>query len=141
PEIGITGTPVIDPSTNTLYVVAMTKENGNYFHRLHALDIATGAERAGSPVNIQASVAGKGDGTSTVTLIPHNYKQRPGLLLLNGTVYIGMSSHCDIGTYHGWILGYDAASLQQKLVFNVTPNGSEASFWSGGAAPAVDQSG
>ena len=141
PEIGITGTPVIDPATNTLYVSAMTKESGSYFHRLHALDVTSGAERAGSPVVIQASVPGTGDGGSMVTLIPHNYKQRPGLLLLNGTVYVGMSSHCDIGTYHGWLLGYDSATLQQKLIYNVTPNGSGASFWNGGAAPSVDSSG
>src|SRR5438309_9144974 len=74
-------------------------------------------------------------------LIPHNYNQSPVLLLLNGVVYVGMSSHCDGFTYHGWILGYDASTLQQKLVYNSTPNGSEGSFWNGGAAPAVDSSG
>ena len=142
PEIGITGTPVIDPSSNTLYVVAMTKENGNYVHRLHALDATTGAEKSGSPVVIQASVPGTGDATgNTVTLIPKSYKQRPGLLLLNGIVYVGMSSHCDIGTYHGWLLGYDARTLNQTYVFNVTPNGTQGSFWGGGAAPAADSSG
>jgi hypothetical protein len=126
PEIGITSTPVIDPSSNTIYVVAMTKENGNYIHRLHALDVTTGAEKSGSPVAIQASVPGSGDGGSTVTLIPKNYKQRPGLLLLNGIVYLGMSSHCDEFTYHGWLLGYDENSLQQVAVYNDTPNGAMA---------------
>jgi uncharacterized protein (TIGR03437 family) len=142
PEIGITSTPVIDLSTNTIYVVAMTKENGSYFHRLHALDLATGAEKTGSPVVIQASSPGTGDATgNTDTLIPKNYKQRPGILLWNGTVYLGMSSHCDSGTYHGWLLGYDSRTLQQVAVYNDTPNGVMGSLWSGGAAPAVDSSG
>src|SRR5262249_35399699 len=145
PEIGITGTPVIDPSSNTLYVVAMTMETSggatNYVHRLHALDITSGAERAGSPVVIQASVPGTGDRGSTVTFIPRNYKSRPGLLLLDGVVYTSWSSHCDAGTYHGWIIGYDAQTLQQVTVYNVTPNGGQASFWAAGAAPAVDEQG
>src|SRR6266404_4621792 len=135
PEIGITGTPVIDPATGTLYVVAVTKESAggsvSYFHVLHALDVTTGAERPGSPVVIQPTVQGTGDGRSTVTFIPKNYKQRPGLLLLNGVVYIGMSSHCDIGVYHGWLIGYDAQTLQQTTVYNSTPNGSMGSFWAG----------
>ncbi len=138
PEIGITGTPVIDPKTGTLYVVAMTKEKGSYVHRLHALDVATGQERAGSPVVIQASSPGTGDGGSVDRFIPRNYKQRPGLLLLNGVVYTAWSSHCDIGTYHGWLIGYDAQTLAQVSVFNSTPNGGLGSFWAGGAAPAVD---
>jgi uncharacterized protein (TIGR03437 family) len=144
PEIGITGTPVIDPASGTLYVVAMTKETSGgmqYVHRLHALDISTGAEKPNSPVVIQASVPGSGDGGSTVTFIPKNYKQRPGLLLLNGVVYTSWSSHCDGGVYHGWILGYDAATLQQIAVYNDTPDGSRASFWSSGAAPAADADG
>lgn len=141
PEIGITGTPVIDRQSGTLYVVAMTKENGQYVHRLHALDITTGRERSGSPAVIQASVPGSGDGGSTVSLIPRNYKQRPGLLLLNGVVYTAWSSHCDEFTYHGWLIGYDATTLQQVSVFNSTPNGSLGSFWAGGAAPAADPAG
>jgi uncharacterized protein (TIGR03437 family) len=141
PEIGITGTPVIDPKTGALYVVAMTLENGNYVARLHALDIATGAERSGSPVQIQATVPGTGEGGSTVTFAARNYKQRPGLLLLNGVVYTSWSSHCDIGTYHGWLIGYDTTTLKQTTVYNDTPNGNEGSFWAGGAAPAADQAG
>lgn len=145
PEIGITGTPAIDPATGTLYVVAMTMETAGgaagYVHRLHALDVATGAERAGSPVAIQASVPGTGDKGTTVTFIPRNYKARPGLLLWNGVVYTSWSSHCDAGTYHGWIMGYDARTLAQVTVYNVTPNGSQASFWASGAAPAVDADG
>lgn len=145
PEIGITGTPVIDASSGTLYVVAMTKEtNGSavsYVHRLHALDVTTGAERTGSPVVIQASVPGTGEGGSTEVFQAKNYKQRPGLLLLNGLVYAGFSSHCDIGTYHGWLIAYDSKSLNQVAVYNTTPNGNEASFWQGGAAPAADSNG
>jgi uncharacterized protein (TIGR03437 family) len=141
PEIGITGTPVIDAQSGTIYLVAMTKESGNYVHRLHALDITTGAEKPGSPVVIQASAPGTGEGGTSVVFQARNYKQRPGLLLLNGVVYTSWSSHCDIGTYHGWIIGYDALTLRQVTVYNSTPNGNEGSFWAGGAAPAVDAAG
>jgi hypothetical protein len=142
PEVGITGTPVIDPATGTLYVVAMTEEGaaGNYVHRLHALDVTTGAERPGSPVEIQASVPGTGDGTTTVQFEPWLYKERAGLLLLNGVVYTAWSSHCDSGNYHGWIIGYAAGSLRQTAVFADTPNWNAGSFWQGGAAPAADSS-
>jgi hypothetical protein len=143
PELGITGTPVIDPSTNTLYVAAMTERNNSFFHRLHALDITTGAERPGSPVVIDASVPGTGDGFSstTVRLYPWLYKNRTGLLLLNGVVYTGWASHCDSRAYHGWIIGYDAGDLHQVAVFNDTPNAYQGSFWMGGAAPAADEDG
>jgi hypothetical protein len=99
PEIGITSTPVIDVASGTIFVVAMTKEIGgtiSYVQRLHALDITSGAEKPGSPVVIQATYPGTGEGGSTLTFNPKNYKQRPGLLLLNGTVYTAWSSHCDI---------------------------------------------
>jgi uncharacterized protein (TIGR03437 family) len=141
PEIGITGTPVIDVAAGTLFVVAMTRESGAYFHRLHALDVATGAEKPGSPVTIQASVPGTGEGGDTVVFRAAAYKQRPGLLLLNGVVYAAFSSHCDIGQYHGWLIGYDAATLRQVSVYNSTPNGNQGSFWAGGAAPAADSAG
>lgn len=141
PEIGITGTPAIDPSSGTLYLVAMTLEGANYVHRLHALDISSGAERAGSPVVIEASVPGTGEGGKTLTFAPKNYKQRPGLVLLNGVVYTSWSSHCDIGKYHGWLMAYDAKTLKQVAVYNNTPNGNEGSFWTSGAAPAVDDGG
>jgi len=141
PEIGITSTPVIEPRTGTLYTVAMTKESGNYVHRLHALDITTGQERIGSPVTIRATSPGTGEGGSTLTFRAKDYKQRPGLLFLNGVVYTAWSSHCDIGAYHGWLIGYDASTLQQVTVYNSTPNGNEASFWAGGAAPAADVAG
>jgi uncharacterized protein (TIGR03437 family) len=145
PEIGITSTPVIDPAAGTMYVVAMTREatpiEVQYVHRLHALDISSGAERAGSPVVVQAAVPGTADGGSVVTFQPKAYKQRPGLLLLNGTVYTAWSSHCDIGSYHGWLIGYDAGTLRQVAVYNNTPNGNEGSFWASGAAPAADSNG
>jgi hypothetical protein len=142
PQLGITGTPVIDPTTNTLYVVASTTRNGSFpdssfFHRLHALDAATGAERPGSPVVIDASVPGTGDGFSltTVKFHPYLYKNRAGLLLLDGVVYTSWASHCDTGSYHGWIIGYDARDLHQVAVFNDTPNAFQGSFWMGRGAP------
>ncbi len=145
PEIGITSTPVIDPLSGTLYLVAMTKEVSGgattYVHRLHALDVATGAERPGSPVAVEASYPGTGEGGATVVFRAKSYKQRPGLLLLNGVIYTAWSSHCDIGPYHGWLIAYDAHSLRQVAVYNNTPNGVEGSFWAGGAAPAADASG
>jgi uncharacterized protein (TIGR03437 family) len=141
PQIGITSTPVIDLSRGAIYVVAMTRENGNYVQRLHALDLSTGAEKPGSPVEIQASYPGTGEGGSTVVFNPRNYKQRPGLMLLNGVVYTAWASHCDIGAYHGWLIGYDAGTLQQVSVYNNTPNGNQGSFWNGGAAPAADGDG
>lgn len=143
PELGITGTPVIDPATRTLYVVASTSLRGQIFHRLHALDITTGAERPGSPVSIEASVPGTGDGFSQTTVPFHSYlyKNRAGLLLLNGVVYTAWASHCDTGSYHGWLIGYNAADLHQSAIFNDSPNAFQGSLWMGGAAPAADGEG
>lgn len=143
PELGITGTPVIDPSTETLYVVASTILKGQFIHRLHALDITTGAERPGSPVAIEASVPGTGDGFSqqTVAFHPYLYKNRAGLLLLNGVIYTAWASHCDSGPYHGWLIAYDAASLRQMAIYNESPNAFQGSLWMGGAAPAADANG
>jgi uncharacterized protein (TIGR03437 family) len=143
PEIGITGTPVIDSATGTLYVVAVTILNGSFVHRLHALDITTGGERTGSPVVINAFVPGTGDGFSTAGVPFHPYlqKNRVGLLLLNGVVYTAWTSYCDTGPYHGWIIAYDAKDLHQVAVFNSSPNAWQGSFWMGGAAPAADSGG
>ena len=145
PEVGITGTPVIDPSTNTLYVVATSARDTHIVHRLHALDVTTGAERPGSPVIITASVPGSGDGffssSSTVEFHPDFHKNRAGLLLLNGTVYTSWGSYCDSLAYHGWIIAYDAKDLRQVAAFNATPNAYQGSFWMGGAAPAADVEG
>jgi hypothetical protein len=141
PEVGITGTPVIDANTGTLYVVAQTKENGACVHRLHALDVATGLEKFGGPVLIQATVPGNADGESTVSFTPDVQLQRPGLLLVNGVVYAGWASYGDQFDYHGWLMGYNASTLRQVAAFNVTPNGDAGSIWQTGAAPAADANG
>jgi uncharacterized protein (TIGR03437 family) len=143
PEVGITGTPVIDPTTGTLYVVAMTLEDfgRTYVHRLHALDVATGQEKPGSPVEIEASAPGAGDGNTSVTFKPWLYKERAGLLLLNGVVYTAWSSNCDSGDYHGWLIGYDAKTLERVAIYTSTPNWEAGSIWQSGAAPAADGSG
>ncbi|MBU6421132.1 MAG: PQQ-binding-like beta-propeller repeat protein [Gammaproteobacteria bacterium] len=147
PEIGVTATPVIDPKAGThgtIYIVAMSKDaNGNYFQRLHALDLTTGAEMAGSPVTVQGKYPGTGDNSSNGYVIfdPAQYKERPGLLLLNGVVYTFWSSHCDFTPYTGWIIGYNENSLAQTSVLNVIPNGSGGSIWASGAGPAADSSG
>jgi len=147
PEIGITGTPVIDQSSGTLYVVAKTKEvaagTTRYVHRLHALDTATGAEKFGGPVVLQASVTGTGNGSNAgrIAFDSLHQNQRTGLLLNNGVVYLGFASHGDIQPYHGWILGYNAATLQQVLVYNTTPNGEGGGIWQGGAGLAADAAG
>ena len=147
PEIGVTATPVIDRNAGpngTVYVVAMSKNSSlTYFQRLHALNLATGAEEAGSPQDVHATFPGTGANSSggSVVFDPGAYKERPGLLLLNGIVYTSWSSHCDIGPYTGWIIGYDQNTLSQTMVINIVPNGSEASFWNSGAAPAADAAG
>ncbi len=148
PEIGITGTPVIDPTANLLYVVAKTKElvGGNYVYvqRLHALDITTGAEAANSPVVIQASVKGKGvgnDGHGNVPFDSFLELQRPGLLLLNGVVYIAWGSTGDQYPFHGWVIGYQTGSLQQVAAYNTTRNLGGGGIWQGGAGLAADAEG
>jgi len=143
-EIGITGTPVIDQGTGTLYVVAKTKEGTNYVQRLHALDITTGAEKFGGPVVIQASIPGTGDGNDGNGNVPFNAlreNQRPALLLNNGVVYIGFASHGDQTPYHGWVLGYEATTLQQVMAYNDTPNGGDGGIWHSGGGPAADAAG
>jgi fibronectin type 3 domain-containing protein len=144
PEIGITGTPVIDPTSNTLYVVAKTKEGSStWVQRLHALDLATGAEKFGGPVVIQASVPGTGQGSSGGTL-PFNSlreNQRTALLLQNGVVYMGFGSHGDNEPYHGWLLGYNATTLQQVLAWSATPSQEGGGIWLSGGGIVVDSSG
>ena len=126
PTFGVTGTPVIDPATNTLYVVSKNKFSpGVYAARLHALDLRSGAEKFGGPVNITGSVRGTGDGTDgkDVAFDPLLQFQRSALLLQDGSVYVAFSSHCDIHGYHGWMFGYDASNLTKKpAIFNTTPN-------------------
>jgi len=143
PVIGITGTPVIDLSSNTLYVVAATKENGSYFQRLHALNITTGQEQPGSPVVIQGTVKGTGAGSNNgkVTFDPLQQLQRPGLLLEGGNVYVAFGSHCDHDPYHGWIMAYNASTLKQVEIYNADPNGTEAAIWQSGGGLAATPNG
>ncbi|MFZ3343441.1 MAG: pyrrolo-quinoline quinone [Terriglobales bacterium] len=147
PKIGITSTPVIDMSSGphgTMYVVAMSKDsNGNYYQRLHALDLTTGAEEFGGPVAIAAQYPGTGDNSQNGFVIfdPKQYNERAGLLLLNHTVYTSWGSHCDVRPYTGWLISYDESTLAQKSVLNVTPNGNEGAIWAAGAGLAADPSG
>ena len=144
PEIGITGTPVIDPATGTLYVVGAFKEsNGAYQQRLYALDLTSGASKFGGPVVIAASVAGTGDGSSggQVAFNAFRESQRPALTLANGQVYVAWASHGDQGPYHGWLLAYSAATLRLDDVYNADPDGSDAGIWMSGGGLAVDASG
>ena len=141
PEIGITSTPVIDRAAGVIYVVGMSKNaSGSYFQRLHALDLTSGAERFGGPVDIRASYPGTGDNTSGGNVIfdPKQYAERAGLLLLNGTIYTTWTSHCDFRPYTGWIIAYNASTLARSSVLNLTPNGNEGSIWMSGTAPAAD---
>ena len=143
-EIGILGTPVIDTATLTLYAVSFTGSNGNYAYHLHALDLATGAEKAGGPVEIQGSVEGSGWGGKEtpvggqLAFAAGDHLQRPGLLLLNGVVYVAFGSHGDIAPWHGWLAGYNADDLTQASVFNTTPNDAAGALWQGGHGPASD---
>ena len=144
-EIGITGTPVIDKSTSTLYVVAFTQDSltGPYHMILYALDLITGAPKFGSPVNITGSVAGTGGGSSggRLPFDPEQHLQRPGLALANGTLYIAFGSHADTDPYHGWVFSYNATTLAQTGIFCATPNSNEAGIWMAGAGLAVDSAG
>jgi outer membrane protein assembly factor BamB len=147
PEIGVTATPVIDPSIGphgTIYIVGTSKDAlGKYHQRIHALDVTTGAEEFGGPKEIQASFPGMGDNSSGGSVIfdPGQQVDRPGLLLSNGVVYTSWGSHCDFRPYTGWIIGYDQHTLSQVTVLDVTANGNEGAFWMSGAAPAADSSG
>jgi hypothetical protein len=140
PTVGITGTPAIDVATNTMYAVAATKENGTYFSRLHAINITNGAEQPNSPVEIKASVAGTGNGSSggQLAFSPLWENQRPALDFYNGHVYIGFGAHGDNGPWHGWLFAYDGTTLQQTAVLCLSPNGSGAGLWGSGAGFPID---
>jgi len=142
-EIGITSTPVIDPSSSTLYVCAFTKESGSYVYRLHALDLATGSEKFGGPVMIQGSVTGTEGGSkqTTVSFNPHQHIQRSALLLANGTLYLAFASFSDVLPFHGWLFGYDAQTLQPQGVLNLTPDGIAGGVWQSGNGAAADSAG
>jgi hypothetical protein len=122
----------------------MSKDaSGKYHQRLHALDLALGTELFGGPVDIQATYPGSGDNThnGNVVFDPDQYLERSALLLLNGVIYTGWASHCDIRPYTGWIMGYSESTLAQTSVLNVTPNGNSGAIWMSGAGPAADSSG
>ncbi|HEX4808252.1 MAG TPA: hypothetical protein VH325_04950, partial [Bryobacteraceae bacterium] len=139
PEIGITATPVIDRQQGphgVLYAVAMSKDTqGQYRQRLHALDLQSGAEQLGGPVEIAATYA------DALAFDPKQYAERAALLLVNRTLYLTWTSHCDIGRYNGWVMAYDARTLKQRSVLNLTPDGDEGAIWQSGAGPAADPQG
>ena len=152
PEVGVTGTPVIDPTTNTLYVVSKSviASGPTFYQRLHAIDLATGTEKFSGPVTIAATFPGNGDGSSTVTFVARQENQRPGLALVDGIVYIGWAGHEDEPPFYGWIIGYNASNLAQTYIFNVDPNfpssvmigtAGDGGIWMSGGAPAADSSG
>ncbi len=147
PEIGITSTPVIDRNHGphgAIFVVGMSRDqSGAYHQRLHALDLTTGAELPGSPAEITASYPGTGDNSSGGNVIfdPGQYAERVGLLLFNGNIYMGWTSHCDQAPYTGWLMAYNESTLKQSGVLNLTPNGSEGSIWMSGAGLAADSGG
>ncbi|HTT24964.1 MAG TPA: hypothetical protein VMG82_38980 [Candidatus Sulfotelmatobacter sp.] len=158
PEIGVTGTPVIDSVTNTIYVVSASESNarnsgkcigasGNFYHRLHALDVFTGSEKYNAPVTIAASVPGTGDGSvnGMISFSSQLHHNRSGLAETGGRIYVAFAAHEDATPYHGWLLAYKANNLQQQVaVFNTTPNGvngADGGIWAAGAAPAIDGGG
>ena len=148
PEVGITSTPVIDMRTGTLYVLARTRifhrvAPNDYFQHLHALAITTGVEKFGGPRLIQGSVAGKGAASAAgkIAFDPLHENPRASLLLVNGNVILTWASSCDVHPYHGWVMAYDAATLTQKAVFNVTPDGTEGGIWAADTGPAADSAG
>ncbi|MGD0505292.1 MAG: chitobiase/beta-hexosaminidase C-terminal domain-containing protein [Steroidobacteraceae bacterium] len=143
PEVGITGTPVIDRVGGTLYVVAKSKLNGSIVQYLHALDVTTLAEKFNGPVQIQAQVPGTGvDAAGGLVAFNAKYEnQRAALLLENGHVVISWSAHCDTTPWHGWVISYNASTLAQEAVFNTSPNDNANGIWMSGGGPASDASG
>ena len=142
-NIGIVGTPVIDAARGTMYFVARSTTGSAFVQHLHAVNIVDGSETAGSPTEITATYSGNGDGSvnGVIAFDAQRQNQRQGLTLLNGFVYVTFSSHCDWGPYHGWILGYDAATLQQRVVYNATPIGYGGGMWESGTGMAADAAG
>jgi hypothetical protein len=144
PEIGITSTPVIDRNrgaNGVLYAVTMTKDaSGGYHHRLHALDLTTGAEVLGGPTEIAATYPGNGAGSvnGVITFNPALHAVRAALALVGGNVYMGWTAHCMAGAYNGWLMGYSADTLKQTGAMNIAPNGSQGSVWMAGSGIASD---
>ena len=147
PEIGITSTPAIDLARGphgTMYLVAMSKDaQGNYHQRLHALDLTTGGEQFGGPMEVQATYPGHGAGSSggVVPFDPKQYKERSALVIFNGVVYTSWASHCDHTPYTGWVIGFDEATLARVSVLNLIPNGNDGAMWNAGSGPALDADG
>jgi hypothetical protein len=145
PEVGVIGTPVIDSSSGTLYVVSKSMDSSgtDFYQRLHAIDVTTGDEKAHSPILIEGTYPGSGDGTTTTTFNAQYENQRTGLALINGAVYIAWAAHEDAPPYYGWVMGYTYASsgFTQVSVLNVTPNVQQGGIWMGGGAPSADASG
>ena len=143
PQIGITGTPVIYPPTNTMYVVGATKESGVYYLRLHALNIITGEEQANSPVAIEATVTGTGNGSSggKLTFSQLWQNQRPALTYYNGYVYVAFGSHGDNGPWHGWLFSYNGTTMAQEAVVCTSADGKGDGIWMSGAAMPIDEDG
>ena len=142
-NIGIVGTPVIDGGRGTMYFVARSMTGSTFVQFLHGVIIVDGNEIAGSPTKITATYSGNGDGSvnGVISFDAQRQNQRQGLTLLDGIVYVTFSSHCDWGPYHGWILGYDAGTLQQRIVYNDTPNGYAGGMWESGTGMAADAGG
>ena len=142
PEVGITSTPVIDQARGVIYFVSKGQEASAWVQRLHAVDLVTGAERPGSPVILAASAAGTGTGSvaGNIAFDPATQLNRAGLLFVNGVVYAAFASHCDVGIYHGWVLGYayDGNTFKQVLAFNVSPNGTQGGIWQAGNGLSSD---
>jgi len=130
-------------SEGVIFAVAMSKDStGNYHQRLHKVDLATG-QRLVDGVEITGTYPGTGDNSSNGNVVfdPKQYKERSGLLLLNGVVYLAWASHCDIRPYTGWIMGYNATTMAKTSLIDVTPNGEEGAIWGAGAGLAADSSG
>ena len=141
-NVGILGTPVIDPVAGALYLVARTRENGRYFQRLHKLSLAEGKDML-PPAAIDATVksSAKDAVNGTLRFDPKGGNQRPALALVNGQVIIAWASHEDIRPYHGWLMAYDAAGLRQTAVLCMSPDGADGGLWQSGRGPAVDAAG
>ena len=137
-ELGIISTPVIDPATGTLYLVAETYENGKVVHRLHALDVTTGLEKFGGPTTITATYTLNGKTTTFADLYQMN---RPGLLLANSHIYIGFGSNSNNDYSQGWVLSYNASTLQQEGAYTAEPGKTLASIWQKGAGLSADSLG
>ncbi len=139
-NFGVTGTPVIDLSKNMMYLVSSETRGSAAIFRLHAIDITTGAEKLGGPVQIQGSIAGTGNGsTGGVLAFDATYQyQRPGLLLLNGKLYMAIGSIADNGPYHGWIFSYNESTLQQINIYCSAPNGTGDGIWMSGSGLAAE---